>query len=593
MAPGQPAVMPTLSDQKVWTDSDLFFKVTDGLATIVLVPSGTSHAGRALSVLLSVLRSCALRAEVSTVFFWVDWKATFEFDESSLGALQEEENLVETLVKEIAALPQVVVGFAGGHVCNIGTCLLSVCDHVVVSSGTELELLSRTFPLGSMALPMCLLRRLGLPIVEHVLASNGPVSAARALELGLVQEVLGGEGSAALVHRQEELSYPPQPGSPCLTKRLACDGNGKPSPIAAGKNVSAEDDNSPRQSSDTVSPEEAGISSVFEESESSTSSSEGGELAVAEQVAALLESMQEPETASQTGCASVPNTALVIRGIPSCTTQTQLLTLINSTGFTGKFDFFRLEFGEPVSQAFINFPCTHDRALFVQRFQSIALPGSQPQMYCCEVRPLCAAGSVQCAWPWAPPGLSEPLPAPSRMGEGCSIGLDKLEGVQQMAGQGHAQEHQDHHDLSALFRPITALMICNLPCSVTQQRLGKAVDSIGFLGKYDFLYLPTKRRQYQGGPKNRLSNLGYAFINFPCPEDATRFCQAFAGYRFQGTLSNKVCAVRPAHVQGASCNIRSTMPFMASPSTARSQGSGLAAMVRREKACDEVHIAEF
>lgn len=99
--------------------------------------------------------------------------------------------------------------------------------------------------------------------------------------------------------------------------------------------------------------------------------------------------------------------------------------------------------------------------------------------------------------------------------------------------------------------PITSLMLCNIPCRVTQEGLLEVVESLGFKDTYDFLYLPIGGRPSTSG----VSNLGYGFINFKLPEQAEAFAKVFADYQFQGTTSKKVCAARPAHVQGLYNNV--------------------------------------
>jgi len=118
-------------------------------------------------------------------------------------------------------------------------------------------------------------------------------------------------------------------------------------------------------------------------------------------------------------------------------------------------------------------------------------------------------------------------------------------------------------DLKRMLRdhqgPITSLMICNIPCSISSEKLSEAINMKGFKGQYDFLYLPIA----QGAPPGSRSNLGYAFINFPDPANAAAFWASFKGYKFSNTMSQKTCQVRPAHVQSASGhNIRSTTPFL-------------------------------
>jgi hypothetical protein len=99
--------------------------------------------------------------------------------------------------------------------------------------------------------------------------------------------------------------------------------------------------------------------------------------------------------------------------------------------------------------------------------------------------------------------------------------------------------------------PVTTLMICNIPCRITQQQLVDVINGMGFSELYDFLYLPTGGRSSTVGS----SNLGYGFINFTDPSNADPFTQAFAGYQFEGTSSTKVCTVRPAHMQGLESNV--------------------------------------
>jgi hypothetical protein len=94
--------------------------------------------------------------------------------------------------------------------------------------------------------------------------------------------------------------------------------------------------------------------------------------------------------------------------------------------------------------------------------------------------------------------------------------------------------------------PITTLMLSNLPCRVTQHQMVDVLDSLGFGDSYDLLYLPV------GKPANKsgTSNLGYGFINFIDSDEAAVFAEEFQAYHFEGTNSSKLCAVRPAHIQG-------------------------------------------
>ena len=99
-------------------------------------------------------------------------------------------------------------------------------------------------------------------------------------------------------------------------------------------------------------------------------------------------------------------------------------------------------------------------------------------------------------------------------------------------------------------QPITTLMICNIPCCVSQSHLAGIVDGGGFAQAYDYLYLPMPTH---GGCAQ---NLGYGFINFVATEAASRFTEQFHGHVFGGTASLKEMQVKPARVQGLAANIR-------------------------------------
>mmetsp|Transcript_59491 Transcript_59491/g.169167 ORF Transcript_59491/g.169167 Transcript_59491/m.169167 type:complete len:110 (+) Transcript_59491:1-330(+) len=91
-------------------------------------------------------------------------------------------------------------------------------------------------------------------------------------------------------------------------------------------------------------------------------------------------------------------------------------------------------------------------------------------------------------------------------------------------------------------------MICNIPCRLAYQELVSRLAACGLGGRYDYLHLPMANRND--------SNLGYAFINLSSAEDADWCTACFAGCRFEGfSGSSKVCAVKPARLQGAAPNM--------------------------------------
>merc|ERR1711939_719329 len=81
----------------------------------------------------------------------------------------------------------------------------------------------------------------------------------------------------------------------------------------------------------------------------------------------------------------------------------------------------------------------------------------------------------------------------------------------------------------------TTVMIRNMPNNYTREMLLELVDSMGFSGTYDFVYLPVDFRSQAG--------LGYAFINFVSVADA-HFCfDRFEGFSAWKVPSEKVCTV--------------------------------------------------
>lgn len=101
---------------------------------------------------------------------------------------------------------------------------------------------------------------------------------------------------------------------------------------------------------------------------------------------------------------------------------------------------------------------------------------------------------------------------------------------------------------------ITTLMICSIPFHVCSDELLQAMDSLGFAGTYDFVYMPSRSAAKKHG-KVRRGNVGYAFANFRNSRLASRFSSAFAGFTFAG--SDKQVFVRPAMCQGLTANLGS------------------------------------
>eukprot|EP00746_Dinoflagellata_sp_MGD_P132118 gnl/MRDRNA2_/MRDRNA2_65836_c0_seq1.p1 gnl/MRDRNA2_/MRDRNA2_65836_c0~~gnl/MRDRNA2_/MRDRNA2_65836_c0_seq1.p1 ORF type:complete len:521 (+),score=87.79 gnl/MRDRNA2_/MRDRNA2_65836_c0_seq1:182-1744(+) len=94
--------------------------------------------------------------------------------------------------------------------------------------------------------------------------------------------------------------------------------------------------------------------------------------------------------------------------------------------------------------------------------------------------------------------------------------------------------------------PITTMMIRNIPCRCTTEKVLADINDMGYRGTYNFFYLPQTRK--------RTSNLGYAFINFKTAEAAEDFQRRMSGHKFsmnaRNSKSQKICCVAPAALQG-------------------------------------------
>eukprot|EP00929_Paragymnodinium_shiwhaense_P013851 TRINITY_DN12169_c0_g3_i1.p1 TRINITY_DN12169_c0_g3~~TRINITY_DN12169_c0_g3_i1.p1 ORF type:complete len:210 (-),score=26.59 TRINITY_DN12169_c0_g3_i1:389-1018(-) len=107
----------------------------------------------------------------------------------------------------------------------------------------------------------------------------------------------------------------------------------------------------------------------------------------------------------------------------------------------------------------------------------------------------------------------------------------------------HAAE-QPFHDVEGP----TSLMIQNIPCRATKVEVMAKLNTLGFSGTYDFLYLP----QPAIGTKQarRMSNRGFAFINFKNAEVTQRFQELLAKTDVTLRSDYKVLRACPARAQG-------------------------------------------
>lgn len=88
---------------------------------------------------------------------------------------------------------------------------------------------------------------------------------------------------------------------------------------------------------------------------------------------------------------------------------------------------------------------------------------------------------------------------------------------------------------SAASETRTTVMLRDLPEAFSRSALLRLLDSQGFFGRFDFLYLPVDFK--------REKNLGYALINLVSPYEALRFTNHFEGFSNLGMATDKVCSV--------------------------------------------------
>merc|ERR1711959_13665 len=87
----------------------------------------------------------------------------------------------------------------------------------------------------------------------------------------------------------------------------------------------------------------------------------------------------------------------------------------------------------------------------------------------------------------------------------------------------------------------TTVMLRNIPNGYSSDMLKEMLDTAGFLGEYDFLYLPM---DFQTGV-----NIGYAFVNSVEHEAAIRLMEHFDGFDDWAVQSGKKCEISWSHPQ--------------------------------------------
>lgn len=112
--------------------------------------------------------------------------------------------------------------------------------------------------------------------------------------------------------------------------------------------------------------------------------------------------------------------------------------------------------------------------------------------------------------------------------------------------------HQQHRAPVAP-RTNTTIMLRNVPKSLTRTMLLAELESQGFAGKFDFVYLPVDLEE----TAQCRQNFGHAFVNFVCHDDAARAQECFAGFVAWEVESMKPCeALWREQSQGLAAHIQ-------------------------------------
>merc|ERR1719499_2152746 len=93
----------------------------------------------------------------------------------------------------------------------------------------------------------------------------------------------------------------------------------------------------------------------------------------------------------------------------------------------------------------------------------------------------------------------------------------------------------------------TSFMLRNLPVACTREYMLALLSTLGFGGKFDFLYVPVDF--------NRHGSLGYAFINLVSSSDAETLVRKLDGFSSWPIPCSKVCKVTRSDMQGLEAHI--------------------------------------
>mmetsp|Transcript_70157 Transcript_70157/g.131168 ORF Transcript_70157/g.131168 Transcript_70157/m.131168 type:complete len:443 (+) Transcript_70157:68-1396(+) len=179
-----------------------------------------------------------------------------------------------------------------------------------------------------------------------------------------------------------------------------------------------------------------------------------------------------------------------------------------------------------------------DPLMLSYQYQQLLLQGSAglPPAAAGALNPLWGLGSgLNASSPWPPaPGLGVPVPTP-----GTAHGEQPSR-----KGRDYNSGNTGNKEMPELAETDkTTIMLKGIPCNLTPQKVQTLLNERGYVGRYDFLYVPYDCER-KAGP-------GYAFVNFVTHDDARKArlsvkeggLQGFNYWQVVGSTSKKVCEV--------------------------------------------------
>jgi len=109
----------------------------------------------------------------------------------------------------------------------------------------------------------------------------------------------------------------------------------------------------------------------------------------------------------------------------------------------------------------------------------------------------------------------------------------------QRAAPAGSRSHSSNEASTPSPEDFTTLMLRNLPNTYTRDMLVDLLDSEGFAGMFNFVYLPIDFKTHAG--------LGYAFVDCNSTQETDRMRRHFEGFTGWAVRSEKICSVSWSH----------------------------------------------